>query len=157
MMVEIWGTAPFGCVILDDMHFWIELRCVILSLFYYWFFRTTFIFGTFQLRKYSNFWSISFQKVCPLSLTFVVDWQKSTVHFWAVLHFYSIANFVASWLQMIPNDSKWIHFMVTSINDIQRFLAFFDLPAYLRPISSNVEKAAHFMMSFFSNKIWKQS
>ena len=104
--------VTLSCVILDDMHFWIELHCVILSLFYYWFFRTTFIFGTFQLRKYSNFWSISFQKVCPLSLTSVVDWQKSTVHFWAVLHFYSIANFVASWLiwlQMILNDSKWLH------------------------------------------------
>ena len=36
--------------------------------------------------------------------------QKGTVHFWAALHFYSIANYVASWLkwlQMISNDSKW--------------------------------------------------
>ena len=36
--------------------------------------------------------------------------RKRTVHFWAALHFYSIANFVASWLkwlQMILNDYKW--------------------------------------------------
>jgi hypothetical protein len=39
--------------------------------------------------------------------------QKRTVHFWAALHFFSIANFVASWLkwlQMISNDSKWLKF-----------------------------------------------
>ena len=49
----------------------------------------------------------------PLSPTSVVlTDQKKTVHFWAALHFYSIANFVASWLkwlQMITNDSKWLH------------------------------------------------
>ena len=37
------------------------------------------------------------------------DWQKddSAVHFWAALHFYSVANFVALWLkglQMISDD-----------------------------------------------------
>ena len=49
----------------------------------------------------------------PLSPTSVVlTDRKRTVHFWAALHFYSIANFVASWLkwlQMISNDSKWLH------------------------------------------------
>ena len=37
------------------------------------------------------------------------DW---TVHFWAVLHFYSIANFVASWLkwlQIVPSQTLWRH------------------------------------------------
>jgi hypothetical protein len=39
--------------------------------------------------------------------------------------------------------------MGTSINDVPRFFAFFDLPTYLRPIWSHLEKAAYFMMSFF--------
>ena len=37
----------------------------------------------------------------------------------------------------------------TSINDVPRFLAFFDLPTYLSPIWSHLEKAAYLMMSFF--------
>ena len=37
----------------------------------------------------------------------------------------------------------------TSINDVPRFLAFFDLLTYLRPISSLLEKAAYLMTSFF--------
>ena len=38
--------------------------------------------------------------------------RKRTVHFWAALHFYSIANFVSSWLkwlEIISNDYKWLH------------------------------------------------
>ena len=38
----------------------------------------------------------------------------------------------------------------TSINDVPRFLAFFDLPTYLRPISSLLEKAAYLMTSLFA-------
>ena len=37
----------------------------------------------------------------------------------------------------------------TSINDVPRFLAFFDLPTYLCPIWSLLEKAAYLMTSFF--------
>ena len=37
----------------------------------------------------------------------------------------------------------------TSINDVPRFLAFFDLPTYLCPILSLLEKAAYLMTSFF--------
>ena len=36
-----------------------------------------------------------------------------------------------------------------SINDVPRFLAFFDLPTYLCPIWSLLEKAAYLMTSFF--------
>ena len=39
--------------------------------------------------------------------------------------------------------------MGTSINDVPRFLAFFDLPTYLCPIWSLLEKAAYLMTSFF--------
>ena len=38
----------------------------------------------------------------------------------------------------------------TSINDVPRFLAFFDLPTYLRPFLSHLEKAAHLMTSLFA-------
>ena len=76
--------------------------------------------GLFLWIKYGlEFWKVwqyglwSFkgwgaQSPTPLVLT---D-QKGTVHFWAVLHIYSVANFVASWLkwlQTISNDSKWLH------------------------------------------------
>ena len=37
----------------------------------------------------------------------------------------------------------------TSINDVPHFLAFFDLPTYLCPIWSLLEKAAYLMTSFF--------
>ena len=37
----------------------------------------------------------------------------------------------------------------TSINDVPCFLAFFDLPTYLCPIWSLLEKAAYLMTSFF--------
>ena len=49
----------------------------------------------------------------PLSQTSVVlTDRKRTVHFWVGLHFYCIADFVASWLrwlQMFSNDPKWFH------------------------------------------------
>ena len=49
----------------------------------------------------------------PLSPTSVVlTDRKRTVHFWVGLHFYCIADFVASWLrwlQMFSNDPKWFH------------------------------------------------
>ena len=56
--------------------------------------------------KYSGIWGAA---LSPTSV--VLTDRKRTVHFWAALHFYSIANFVASWLkwlQMISNDSKWL-------------------------------------------------
>ena len=37
----------------------------------------------------------------------------------------------------------------TYINDVPRFLSFFDLPTYLCPIWSLLEKAAYLMTSFF--------
>ena len=37
----------------------------------------------------------------------------------------------------------------TSINDVPRFLAFFDLPTYPCPFWSHLEKAAYLMTSFF--------
>ena len=40
-------------------------------------------------------------------------------------------------------------FKGTSINDVPPFLAFFDLPTYLCPIMSLLEKAAYLMTSFF--------
>ena len=58
-------------------------------------------------------WAVSVYKKRALSPTSVVlSDRKRTVHFWAAKHFYSIANFVASWLrwlQIISNDSKWLH------------------------------------------------
>ena len=38
---------------------------------------------------------------CTISDVCSTDWQKRTVHFWAALHSYSIANFVASWLKWL--------------------------------------------------------
>ena len=43
----------------------------------------------------------------------------------------------------------WFFTWGTFINDVPRFLAFFDLPTYLRPIWSHFEKAVYFMMSYF--------
>ena len=45
---------------------------------------------------------------------------------------------------LMPNRVKG-----TSINDVPCFLAFFDLPTYLCPIWSLLEKAAYLMTSFF--------
>ena len=48
------------------------------------------------------------------------------------------------------NSAPWIATgMGTSINDVPRFLAFFDLPTYPCPFSSHLEKAAYLMTSFF--------
>ena len=49
--------------------------------------------------------------------------QNRTANFWAALHFYSVANYVASipkWLQMISNDSKWLH--LSNSLDTQRLI-----------------------------------
>ena len=60
-------------------------------------------------------------------------------------------NLVNSVSFLIEN-SIWLYEyipMVTSINNVPRFLAIFDLPTYLHPISSDFEKGAYLMTSDF--------
>ena len=55
------------------------------------------------------------------------DWcvnRKRTAHFWALLHLYSIGNFVVSWL-------KWLQ--MTSLNLLDKYGG--SSPNFLRPIS----------------------
>ena len=69
-------------------------------------------YSTLHLPPKIHFHSQMF-RYGPLSLRSVVlTDRKRTVCFWASLHFCSITNFVTSWLkwlQMISNDSKWLH------------------------------------------------
>ena len=64
--------------------------------------------------------------------------RKRTVHSWAALHFYSIANFVTSWLkwlQMISNNSKWFHLTYQTHRD-----SFGVIPYHLESINSKGDK-----------------
>ena len=62
---------------------------------------------TIEMIRWNKYLSVP---QCPTSV--VPTDQKRTVDFWAALHFYSIGNYVTSWLkwlQIISNDSKWLY------------------------------------------------
>ena len=80
------------------------------SLFRMWCAKTQYRVPSYRKRCLYKFRSsspllnfdIDLNNCITLSLTFVVPTdQKRTVHFWAALHFCSIANYVTSWLKWL--------------------------------------------------------